>query len=112
MVLRKIYKTIYLQKLSTALVNSAFSFLQQVLQQEPQARAQLLQMLQPEISVSAREENTNRQPATAKELCRKIDAKKHWTKKDFQDAFSNHLNFKKFPATLQHHYNYKLSKMQ
>ncbi len=93
--------------MNTQLVHTAFSFLQQVLQQEPQAREQLLQMLRPEISVTAREETGNRPPPTMPQLL----AKKNLNKQDWQDVFTHHLNIKKLPISLQNFYKKKLSKM-
>ncbi len=64
--------------MSTPLVNTAFEFLQQLLQKEPDAKMQLLQMLNADLPTQKNEVRSGRQ--SLKQLAHK----KYWNKQDWE----------------------------
>ena len=80
--------------MNAAIVHTAFTFLQQVLKETPEARVQLLQLLQTEIStVACPPLGDGGKLQTMPQLL----AKKMWNKKDWQDVVNNFLHANKVP---------------
>ncbi len=87
--------------MSTPLVNTAFQFLQQLLQKEPDAKAQLIQMLNADLPTQKNEVRTRGK--SYKQLL----AKQQWDKHDWQQAFTL-VPLNKLPASLRNFLKYHI----